>query len=1169
MDKCAVQNTINLWKKTYNVILSLPEFIQNNQKMLRITGEWYRFMEKAFSWWRAYDFVTNQETAQRIMKELDTTTKSKLISDIHNLARKTYNDKWFSPKTYLDWKQTGVNTPLADWLRSLWYDSKVLTTVERLEELFNNYWWASSLDMYKIWMSMSHKTWLLDVYNNITWSLKYAFLTQPWVDINDLSQFIRSVGIEWWIQTEKWLKFLEDSVLATPIGTWRAFKFVWALKQLYSHIKYSPITSAIWWSLMLLNNMVNWTALLMSRKRWLEWILDNDIIDLLWWEIYWILKSQNKALSDLKLYVDTQWKNMYFRFIDKFTNSIPFLPDKAKAYVNAILQWWVHTARDMGAENYVKRVALAQALSRMWINKNNIEALKQWLKEKNISETFMQELSWHANIYYHTFFWNSNLTTLNRNMFSRRWFINTLQWYVLGRSAEMIWAVRQFSRALKEWKIKTRWDFIDYIHTDNQELKSLLNNILLAWKMSIYADYVANDKEYEWNVKQPYKYMLWMSDYISSLQSTFYYRLLTAPLEWADDYLEYTAATWKSENVIEWISVSAMKTLAEAMRMLFREWNVINIFADAWLSYLKTWDLDFATDVAWTNFDKIANGMWRYMLLPNVDTYWQMVIPEDDDLIWRIFFTYDKTNNMVRESWKLRNMSDIDSMLNDKSWYTLRLLQYLPILKWFTETSKSTGRNEARYKRLQDLMEEDLTLKDIWNWELPEMLLNNRDITNTLYRDLTAFDYSYKKYKWQWEHDVWTYWLNKMEETVFIDNIAKQIYWSTEAMDADLLWKSASTKNLLKVIAAANAQTPWSSRIILSYLAAKEYSWLKEQLLWSKYVKSADIPQDIQDEIERMVVSKYYPLLYTADKTSQYKVVREYLSYVYPDIYKWIENDNELNQLVNSMSFIDMMVMDEWNKWNVDANYIKNIFNLSAKYITNDADRVAIVNHTLWTINWLKNAWWEQKQLMKIWVLGSNIWFYDKLKKDPITSVLYKDDIDRFERIVWDTNDAINMVWNNLAVTELNEEWQRQYYWTKWYRYTPKQEYYNNKKLVDDFQDKFNKVYKPIERPYQRNNTQYSNYNPRDIWDLTPKRYRIYAKFYEEQLKAFSKSIVEQWQKTYPAEWTESLKFTIKERWAGLIPKSKWLTFVRNRKKYPSTKTLNQFPGGTDDISSD
>lgn len=1157
MTECPVQQTDTASKQALWLLLNRQMLIKDSNELQRITWRWQQVKDALFSekWW-LYAYTAGKEQAFIQYSKLNDTQKQELIKLINDTATNVLHNPTINEVRNI--------TPIANALRIAGYDKDLITAVEFIESRFNVN--LVSKDSYKIWQTINLKRWVEWIYDNVhTW--RYAFLMEPWVKPNTIQDSIKSHLRMAWVIKDSDIKRWVDDFMGNPLWESQAFKFVWALKQLYTNIKFWVHTVA--WPLLCVSNMVMWNLLLMSKKRWLEKIVSSKAIDILL-DDFNFLKSENKVLSGIANTIDMNGKNRYFKLIDWLAKRIPLIWDKWRAMANAILQWWVHQAADFIMEEKVMRVAVAQALAAKWINAMNIDEFAKLLDEWKLDAWWMDKLRINANVYYHDFFSNSNNVALNRHRFSKRWMFTTLQWYVLNRASWIYNGLKTFSNVWKEWKIKTRWDFVEHLYTDNQELKTFIYNTLLAAKMSIYADIIVNAHDYDNDDKLPYKYMLGMSDYLSSLSSTFWFNILTAPLEWLDKYYDYTAATGKSEEMIEWISVAALNTIAQTIRMLFREWNIISAFWDAWLSFLKTGDLDFAAEVAGTAFEKISDWLWRYSLLPWVDTYWQTPIEEDDDIIWRIFMTYDKTNTSMRNVQKLRWMADAESIINDKWWYLLRLLQYLPVVKSFTESNKSTGWNEARYKYLQDMMQSDEVLQQLWKWELPADLLSaSPEITNSLYNDLLSFDYSYKDYLWKWEHDVAdpnkSYGIYQMEESTFVENIANKVFGSREAMDKALIKNKADIKSILKVLAASEANTPWSSRIVLSYLAKKDFDSLKEQVYWSKYVKSADIPDAEENQLKATVLEKWYPYLYISDRTSQYKAVREYLNYSRQDIYAWIQNDNDLKQLINTMAWSDMLVMLEWDTWNVDANNIKNIFNTAVKYVSNTNDRINLVNHTLWVISWMKSPSNEVKQLMKVGVLWANIDFYNELKQDEVTKLLYFDDINKFENIVWWVSKNINMVGNSLAMWELDGWAKRQYYASSGTSYKKPQYSNSNRNALNNFVDKVNKTFKePTETKVKQI---YSN--PREIGALKPKWYDIYVKIYDREYKAISAWLVKTSAKWYPSDLIEWLKFTVKWKRNTTIKSTRWTYIPRWKRKQTSTATLSDLPGGTNDISSD
>jgi len=54
--------------------------------------------------------------------------------------------------------------------------------------------------------------------------------------------------------------------------------------------------------------------------------------------------------------------------------------------------------------------------------------------------------------------------------------------------------------------------------------------------------------------------------------------------------------------------------------------------------------------------------------------------------------------------------------------------------------------------------------------------------------------------------------------------------------------------------------------------------------------------------------------MFTADKASWYKAIREYISEANPEVFKTLYNNNTLNSYVSSVGFLDMLMRDAAQK---------------------------------------------------------------------------------------------------------------------------------------------------------------------------------------------------------------------------------------------------------------
>jgi hypothetical protein len=97
----------------------------------------------------------------------------------------------------------------------------------------------------------------------------------------------------------------------------------------------------------------------------------------------------------------------------------------------------------------------------------------------------------------------------------------------------------------------------------------------------------------------------------------------------------------------------------------------------------------------------------------------------------------------------------------------------------------------------------------------------------------------------------------------------------------------------MKIMAASEAARPGSSKIVLSYLANQEEYELLKKVTGKDYPSSTDVTDEEMATIQRQVLQDYYPYMFTADKTSWYRAITEYVSNKY-DLFKDLYKDDDL-----------------------------------------------------------------------------------------------------------------------------------------------------------------------------------------------------------------------------------------------------------------------------------
>ncbi len=1137
-----------------------PMFDQDETANL-IYSTWKNFQDKL----DPELFNKHIEEAYKIMWDMSPETKQYFIDDVRKAANQIAQDS-----EWVDWFNKWYQARrVSDVLKfSEKYDDKIIANIKYIEDEFLK----KSYTPYKLFQTMNKDTWLVDIYNGIVGSMKYPFLLQDWVKPSNLEAWLKSFGEERWLWLSDAQRFAND-MMAIPLLNKQRWEFIWWMKSMYSTMKFSPLTSPIGGSLTLVNNTLLWVNLILSKRRWVEWIMSSNAVDYLI-DTEKFLASESRSWDILKSYYDQDWKNFFNRQMDRI-----FARASDNVWwerMRTIIQWWIHNAWDMIMENTWRRLVITEALSKNWINKWNIELFYQNLKENKINPDFLLKLRWDAWIGRQRFRTTWGNTSLNRNRFSRRRVINTLQNYMINR-ADDVWSwVKQFSQDLRSGEFKTYWDFADYLTEKNPQLKSILNNVLTAAKIWIYINAMTDTRSWEDKESTVWKYVTNMSDYISSLKWTFFYRIFTAPVEWLSHYYDYTSATWKSEEFKEWVSVAALHTLATITSQLRKEWKILNILSDTAIWYLKTWDVDLSKAIAADDLDKILNWAWRFSLLPGVDTYWQKGIEWKSDMIWRLTFAYPEFNKAAWEYQRLRDMWEVDKILSDRKNVALNTMTYLPVLnsiyKWW-EKSPTSQYTAASWKVLQDEIQNNPTMQKIWNWEFPSELLDNPKTVDNLYKELTSLSYYNKKLVGKWEFEVSSYWLTPVEEKVFTQNIinwlnknkkegAPEITLDTLQWMLEKWWKKA---DFVKVMAAMNANEPGSSKIMISYLANDELYKMK-LAKYGKGFANIQVSPEAELDMEKQIVSKYYPYLWFADQTAQFKLARTYMAQHRPEVFASMESDATIKWFVNTLAFNDMVMWSEAKQWDVDAQYIKNIFSASAKYIQDPTLRTKLVSNSLDTISALDWATQSQKQLMRIWVLSANIDHYDKIKKDPILSITNKDDIQKFENTIRWTNHNLNAVWIAWIEKDMNEKAKSQYYGSKLKPYIPNKYASSNQKAQSQFQDQVNRVYNPAQQwtTYKQPTPTYRLPTEKGVVVniAQPKEYSLYYKVYDDQYKATSDSLTRyQSVRNKPTDTVEWTKFTKPSYWKTIY-KAPGTRIPTSRKAKPKVSLKRNNSGG-------
>ena len=979
-------------------------------------------------------------------------------------------------------------------------------------------------------------------------------------DTDDVRNFIKEESIRMWASEKRATNIAKDFVW-DPLGTWMAFRFLANIRSAYRFAKYS-LLSPISWSLMYLNSLVMSEPLLYGKRQGLGLYYNSPAFKKLMneeWVTNW-LEREEDLIFQWANWLQVNWL-VVDQAIEKFANILgkPFW-EATRKKIRAAALWGIHSVYDMQRSGSVREYAFAQALKQNGVETEQaLTDLLRKVQDKSINGeeyiTKWRSIMQNTEENYARFFSNANTTSMSRHRWSRAMWFNFLQGYVINRVDEMIQWVRKLARFIDEkWAKNITWDDLtDHLAKDNIEMKSFMNNVLLTAKIWYYLDKVDDaDWEEADNLKE---YFINSNDYLSSLDASWFYRIFKAPFTWVQNYLEYSEFAKQDPTVMWWVSNAAWKTASEVCSQFFREWKFLSAIANTLVAAMQTWDLDFASTVAWVEWEKMANWLWRFWLVEWLEKYWLEDYSESSDIIWQVLMSSNKTSTSGKIQDKMRAMSNVDSVINDPSYAAVTAIWYLPLIWEMVKAATGNGWywfTEAKYRELMHMVETDDNLKTLYKGELDTWVYSDEAI-NRIWNDFLAFNYPQKYEKSPGIHSVWSYsqWkditLNSMKEDVFVQNICEKLWMSLEDLHSYITadWTNNAKKaGQLKVMAAAEAAEPGSWHILLSYIMSNALYQLEKEYTGNNYPSTADIWDEAMNQLKRIVLEQYWDMMFTADKTSWYKTIREYVSEANPEVFKTLYKNDQLNSYVWSVGFMDMLMRDAAQKWDVDAKYIKNMFWVLTKYMKDPTARTTAVEYLFNQADRLDMPESTRKMTME-WILAGNIDFYNYLKNSPVLSTVYADALDSFEhRIRW-----------TLDLDIPDESYRKQGYSKK---YTPYASQYGQRNwdLEDDLKDKANTFFPK------------SSWNGSRPWFIptysyTPSWWRrrtpldFKRNYYEELIKDFSEKLVKSEAKTYPAEYNNTFLSREENIWSI---RARQLEFPQHKRKQYSTRVLSNLP---------
>lgn len=1173
-----------------------------------------KFIENRYLNWTNNDIIKQSDDLQQIiwMRSNFIRRQWEQLRDAVTKFEETIENLSRDEKEQIYGKiKSAANRYIWQWLNKTrkvsveWLTKEQQDALDWIMEVFNQGEWRWVYQLAAIQTKEGFQSMLKNIAHNHMWaSLEYFGLWSKNAVKDKLTKILKQ--FEW---NEKELKRIVEDVVWDPLWAGKLYNFLTWIRSARRFIKYWPLFP-LTWVLMFINSAVMGNIRYIWERRGFLDIMKTGAFDRLitkawdtvqiWKETkkwLWLADSMNRANEIMfNSNSDLGWSR-FDKCLDWALWKLP-ISWKTREIVETAVKWWTHSLYDLFSQWSIKSMALAKALAKNGVTARNIDNFADLLEAGKIWKEQLNKILADTEMIYSRFYTNSATSLLSRHKFSRLYMFNALQWYVINRSDEIFSSVKDAvnwisrRRQLAKQKIWIEWlehlewwlwfkrsDFVDYLQNDNQELQSFLINVILSAKFGFYFDKMANG--WDLNSDTYSRYLIDTSDYLSSVWATFFWNILSAPFEWMIDYADYANSNYDDFNIWDWLTVAWTKLISQVFSQFFREGKFINALSSWAVALWQTWDLDFSYDVLIDEFRKIASWLWRFQLVEWTNTYWLDNMWEQWDFIWQILFNNQYTSTAWRFTDKLQSLQTVDKILNGEDWeYTKQtLIPYLPLV-WPLLSNAINGTwysfSATKYKELLHIMDKD----NVVNWlndydiENDHWLFANSDIfwdeqIKRLYQELTAFDYPEKQYIWNDLFDTGYEWtLEPIKEDIFTEELLRDLDWDKETLDEWIMsWGTNEQKWLLKVMAAADASRPGSSKIVLSYLANRyNYNRMKE-LTGDKYWKYKDLPVEIQQQLNRETVELYYPYMFIADKTSWYKAITEYIWQHYP-LFEELYKDDDLTWYTSTLWYMDMIMYQQAKEWNVNAKFIKNSWAMLSKYFKNEPARINAITYTMNSIDNAGFSKW-QATAAKMWTLAANMDIYDKYQKNAMALSMFWDDIENYNYFVWWVLQDINQIWYDTAEADL--AWT--YYWKGWYSYK-KNKYKpynysgswlgnNNIPEAEKFVPAATKYLNWWEPEPGKN---YITKNPRTYQPWQTLDY--YRKVYEAHVKALSDKLVkprDEWKKgkgngyqTY--DWQYKYWEWFRNR--GYVNPAK-LVFPRHKQPAYSTKVLANMPGAS------
>lgn len=809
--------------------------------------------------------------------------------------------------------------------------------------------------------------------------------------------------------TDKRIQRLIENMLGEPIfstgggkGTLAATlnagtKIVQEARQVSTFFKY--VLNAPSGTQMTLQSLIMGFVLNEARSKGLRVIKDHGLMDHLIRK-EGVLRGESRVDFDVNT-AEAPGESFLARLINITTNAVLGKDNYVSNLVKSVLKGGLHSIADVMMESEVKRTSIARALSQMGImTVKEMDSLLEAFRNENgkslsvEGKELLVRLRALAAAEYNDFFTNSGIHALSRDKLSRWIPFNYMQGYMVKRGDHALRPLRNLARAVDSGKVKTAKDVWRFAANDIA-FRDLMYTAGVSFKYAVLMNTImeANSND----DGDPSKYALLVNDFYQGLTQNYIARLLGSGPKGFLDYYEMKDTLHSPAKFSEGLSAATWSATNALIAQAFRELKPLNALVVGAKLTFEGKPMEYIFRSMQSEVEAAISGAGRFNALPGWEGNGGMKVPEMDDKFGYLVFGMQETNKSLQLAGKTARWEAILKGIDPKTGFLdYSGLSQLPVIPQLF-MGQGTSKNRIQYETYVNAYENDKTFRNLLNGKMSPGLFTEKN-TDSFWKELTNFDFTNdahnkglevsKKY---WSQDD----INKFD--LFMGELERKMKVTGLRAALDKTAGTGRDKELAILLQSMDEKANGSARMALSYIADRALVSARDEYNEANGIKRGTyLPPVEEANIKQALLEKLWPQMYTADKTSWWKLQMDYLKQNHPvefDASMSEEGDKNIKgsslwKKMNAVGTMDLAIVSEAKAGNASAAFIRNVSSEASKYVEDPVERMKILNYVLGRVGNLE-ATPTDKAAIRIGILAGNISHMADIAKDATVRSLY------------------------------------------------------------------------------------------------------------------------------------------------------------------------------------